>query len=133
MQNSNDAATSQNQSMGYPANIDPHLSRQEAVNALRSGAPREVNLFIEALQMQNPVPYEAAAKFLALSVKDGLPPDSTGLADNMRQQDWEQYLSSGEDLQVIGERAETFLRTEDGISLINFFIKTIAKTNDSIF
>lgn len=119
--------------LGYPPELERHLSADEASRLLRQEKQEAVHSFIEALGTQQPVSKEVAVSFLEALFKNMIPMEAGGVLTQLRQQHWEQYLSPSENLEEIADRIFRFLDTEKGLELGNFYTATLARTTDSMF
>jgi hypothetical protein len=121
------------QQVGYPDGIEAHISHKEAVQTVKNDSPDGIESFIAALGMQKPVSNSVAISLFETIVKNSDASDAKAIADTMRLSNWEALLSPGEDLSTIAKHAADFLASPPGIEVFNFFIKTFAKTTDSMF
>ncbi len=114
--------------LGYPLDIVAHLSSGEASHILHTQHNPQVQTFIDALQMEQPVSHDVAASFLEFLFKDTIPADVPQLTAHMRASQWEQYLTPPEILDEIAHRASVFFDSEEGVELSNFYTRIISRT-----
>lgn len=119
--------------LGYPADVNTHLSDQEADEIIHTEAADKVHNFIRALNMQNPVSYEVAVAFLRAVGKDTLPTHAEVMAMQMRAHDWEQHMQGDDKLEEVAKTAFAYLQSDEGIELGNFFSSIVARTNAYMF
>jgi hypothetical protein len=121
----NDAAKSSDEAV--------FVSDQDAKLIARyEGAP-ELADFVAALNMQRPVTSNKAAHLLEHIIKETMSATVALIEGQMRTDHWENYLSKGESLPMLAERAQLFLETPAGVQLFNFFAKTFARTTGEMF
>lgn len=118
---------------GYPIEVDAHLSNEEAIHITHDKFKAELAEFVSALDMKLPVSTDKAATLLEHIIKEQMSADSALIANQMHLDQWEYALSDGESLRVLAERACSFLATDEGIELHNYFVKILAKTTKSIY
>jgi hypothetical protein len=116
--------------LGYPLDMEAHLSDEEASQILHTQHGAEIQIFIDALEMAQPVSRDTAASLMESLVKDTIPSDAIQVAVKMRRHQWERYLAPSENLDQIAHRAAVFLDSEAGVELANFYAKTISRTTD---
>lgn len=114
--------------LGYPPEIERHLSDSEASQLLHQQKKEQVQVFINALSMQQVIPMEVAFSFLEDLFRNTIPMDSDGVLSQLRQNQWQQYLSPPETLEEIAHNIFLFLDTKEGLNLGNFYIATLART-----
>jgi hypothetical protein len=119
--------------VSYPAHNESHLSEAEALRITHLEDRPELAVFVAALGMRKPVSTDKIAFLLEHMIKEQMSADTTTVADQMRNDHWENDLSDGETLDDVADRAFVFLRTHEGIALFNFFAKIFAKTSGSMF
>jgi hypothetical protein len=129
MSNLGSAQNSHREDLGYPSEIDNHLTQQEARCVLHTQAREEIRRFVDALNLKNPVSDDVAATLLMNIAKHTLPPGTDEMAIQMRINDWNRYMSE-EELQVAARNAQNYLQSHEGIELGNFLVKTMAKATD---
>ena len=112
---------------------DGHLSEQEAVRITQQDEVPALTSFVAALEMGAPVSTDKAARLLKHMVKEQMSMDAGLIADQMRHDQWESHLSGDETVIILADRALTFLATQEGVVLFNFFVKTFAGTNGTMF
>lgn len=117
----------------YPAHTETHLSQSEALRITHLEDQPELAVFVAALGMRQPVSTDKMAFLLEHMIKEQMTADTTTIAAQMRNDGWEQALSEGETLDTVAHRALLFLRTQEGITLFNFFAKIFAKTSGTMF
>ncbi|MFJ7567927.1 hypothetical protein ACIQW9_13295 [Herminiimonas sp. NPDC097707] len=125
-----DPGAARPEDLGYPLDIVTHLSNGEASHILHTQHNRQVQLFIDALQMKQPVSHDVAASFLELLFKDTIPAGASQMAAHMHKSQWEQYLKTPETLEEIARRAAIFFDSEEGVELGNFYTRIISRTTD---
>jgi hypothetical protein len=114
---------------GHPAHNEAHLSDDEALRITHHEDEPELAAFISALGMQRPVSTDKVAFLLEHMIREQMSADTGSIADQMRNDHWDNDLSDGETLDAVAHRALLFLRTHEGIRLFNFFAKIFAKTS----
>jgi hypothetical protein len=117
---------SHGEDLGYPSDLDNHLTQQEASCILHTEAKEQIRHFVHALNLKNPVSDDDAATLLMNIAKQTLPPGSEEMAAQMRINNWDRYMDEPE-LQQAARNAQNFLQSPEGIELGNFFVKTVAK------
>lgn len=110
-----------------------HLSNTEAEAIVREVGEIELDDFVRALDMQRPVAAAKAALLLEHVIKETMSATVAWLEGQMREDHWDEYLSDGETMTMIAERAQAYLESEEGIRLFNVFTKTFAKTTGEMF
>jgi hypothetical protein len=115
--------------LGYPSEIDNHLTQQEARCVLHIKAREQIRRFTQALDLNYPVSDDAAATLLMNIAKHTLPIGTEEMATQMRVNDWNRFMSENE-LQEAARNAQNYLQSREGIELGNFVIKTMAKASD---
>ena len=120
-------------STGLPVHNETHLSEAQALRITHLEDRPELAVFVLALGMNKPVSTDKIAYLLEHLIKEQMSTDTTTIADQMRNDRWENALSDGETLDAVAQRAQAFLRTHEGIGLFNFFAKIFAKTSGSMF
>ncbi len=121
--------SSHREDLGYPSEIDNHLTQEEASCVLHTEAREQIRRFVQALQLKNPVSDDVAATLLMNIAKHTLPSGTDEMAIQMRINDWNRYMSE-EELQEAAHNAQAYLRSQEGIELGNFIVKTMAKASD---
>lgn len=121
--------TSHREDLGYPSEVDNHLTQQEARCVLHTEAREQIRRFVQALNLKNPLSDDAAATLLMNIAKHTLPPGTEEMAIQMRINDWNRCMSE-EELQEAARNAQNYLQTHEGIELGNFLVKTMAKASD---
>lgn len=119
--------------LGYPPEIATHLSDSEASQLLHQQNKEQVQAFIDALSMQQVISTEVAISFLEDLFRIRIPMDSDGVLTQLRNSHWQQYLVPSENLEEIASRIFFFLNTEEGLSLGNAYITTLARTTGSMY
>ncbi len=120
---------SHREDLGYPDEVNNHLTQQEAVCVLHTEAREQIRRFTQALNLKNPVSDDVVAELLMDVAKHTLPPGQEEMAIQMRINEWDRYMSEGE-LQEAARNAQAYLQSHEGIELGNFLVKTMAKSND---
>jgi hypothetical protein len=120
---------SHREDLGYPSEVNNHLTQQEARCVLHTEAREQIRRFVQALNLKNPVSDDVAATLLMNIAKHTLPPGTDEMAIQMRINDWHRYMSE-EELQEAARNAQAYLQSHEGIELGNFAVKTMAKAND---
>lgn len=110
-----------------------HLSDTQAKAIVRETGEIELDGFVRALGMQRPVAAAKAAQLLEHVIKATMSATVAWFEGQMREDHWDQYLSDGETMTMIAERAQAYLESEEGIRLFNVFTKTFAKTTGEMF
>jgi hypothetical protein len=123
---------SHREDLGYPSDLDNHLTQQEASCILHTEAKEKIRHFIHALNLKNPVSEDDAATLLMNVAKQTLPPGSEEMAVQMRLNNWDRYMDEPE-LQQAARNAQNFLQSPEGIELGNFFVKTVAKAESNMW
>ena len=118
---------------GQPSGAQVHISEREAVRLTQEDDVPELMEFVLALKMRKPISTNKAAKLLKHLVKQQMTSDTSQIADQMRDDGWEESLSSDETLALLAERILAYLATHEGIALFNFFVRTFARTNGEMF
>lgn len=108
-------------------------THSEAVRITHLEERSELAVFVAALGMQKPVSTDKIAFLLEHILTEQMSADTTSIASQMRNDNWENDLSDGETLETVAHRALAFLGTHEGIALFNFFTKTFAKTSGTMF
>ena len=116
--------------LGYPLDMVAHLSDDEASRILHTQHSQQVQVFIDALQMKQPVSHDVAASFLEFLFKDTIPASASQMAAHMHKSQWEQYLNTPETLDEIARRATVFFNSGEGVELGNFYTRIISRTTD---
>ncbi|WP_293604693.1 hypothetical protein [Polaromonas sp. UBA4122] len=119
--------------LGYPDRLDPHLSHQQADQVLINNQDQGLEKFIDALQMKTPVSKLAALTLMEALVKDTTTSYAEDIANTMRSLNWNDLLGSGENLMDVARRAVDFFNTHPGLEIYNSFVKTLSKTNDTMY
>jgi hypothetical protein len=119
--------------LGYPDRFDPHLSHQQADQVLINNQDQGLEKFIDALQMKTPVSKLAALTLMEALVKDTTTSYAEDIAGTMRSLNWNKLLGSGENLMDVARRAIDFFTTHPGLEIYNSFVKTLSKTNDTMY
>lgn len=110
-----------------------HLSKTEAKEIVRDENDVELAAFVAALQMKRPVTSAKAAQLLEHVIKESMSATVAWLEGQMRQDRWDEFLSDGETLAMLAERANAYLESPEGVELFNIFTKTFAKTTGEMF
>ncbi len=110
-----------------------HLTRSEAKDTVRADGDTELASFVAALQMRRPVSSDKAAQLLEHVIKETMSATVDWLEGQMRTDHWEDFLSEGETLTLLAERAHKYLESNPGVELFNLFAKTFAKTTGEMF
>ena len=110
-----------------------HLTGQEAKAITRDEGDQELAEFIAALQMRHPVSSEKAAQLLEHVIKETMSATVAWLEGQMRDDHWDQFLSEGETLTLLAQRANKYLESAEGVELFNLFTKTFARTTGEMF
>ena len=113
--------------------VQGHISEQEAVRITRQEDVPELVEFIQALQMKRPVSTDQAARLLRHMVKQQTASDDSLIADQIRTDGWEARLSEGETLEILAGRVSTYLASNAGVCLFNFFVQTFAGASGNMF
>lgn len=121
--------TSHREDLGYPSEVDNHLTQQEARCVLHTKAREQIRHFVQAMNLKNPVSDDVAATLLMNIAKYTLPIGPEEMATRMRVNDWNRFMSEDE-LQEAARNAQSYLQSHEGIELGNFVIKTMAKASD---
>ena len=116
-----------------PDDEKAHLSDHEAKGITRNEGEQELAAFVSALRMQRPVSSARAAQLLEHVIKETMSATVAWLEGQMRADRWEEFLSEGETLTVLAERAHIYLESPEGIELFNLFTKTFARTTGEMF
>lgn len=117
---------SHREDLGYPSDIDNHLTQGEACCILHTEERGKIRQFVQALNLRNPVSDDDAATLLMNIAKKILPPGPEEMAVQMRLNNWDRHMSEQE-LQEAARNAQNFLQSPEGIQLGNFFVKTMAR------
>ena len=110
-----------------------HLSTAEAKDIARDDNDQQLQNFITALGMRQPVDTAKAARLLEHVIKEAMSANIEWLEGQMRTDGWESTLSDGETLTAIATRANAYLESPEGLELFNLFTKTFARTTGEIF
>ncbi|WLI90413.1 hypothetical protein Q4S45_04635 [Massilia sp. R2A-15] len=116
-----------------PDDDKAHLTRSEAKEITRDEGDTELTAFVAALQMQRPVSTDKAALLLEHVIKETMSATVGWLEGQMRADHWDQFLSEGETLTDVAQRAHKYLESNQGVELFNLFAKTFAKTTGEMF
>lgn len=116
-----------------PEDDKQHLTKGEAKTIARDAGDEELTAFVAALQMQRPVATDKAAQLLEHVIKETMSATVGWLEGQMRDDHWDQFLSDGETLTLLAQRAHQYLESPQGIELFNLFTKTFAKTTGEMF
>jgi ADP-ribosylglycohydrolase len=119
--------------MGFPAHHEPHLSDDEATRITHNEDQQQLAAFVSALGMQRPVSTDKAAFLLEHMIKEQMSTDAQTIAAQMRSDHWENNFADDETVELIADRALSYLSTDEGVKLFNFFAKVFAKTSGSMF
>jgi hypothetical protein len=115
--------------LGYPSELDNHLTEKEAFCVLRKESRDQIRRFIHALDLETPISDDVAATLLMNIAKHTLPPGTEEMAIQMRINNWDQHMSE-EELQKAAHNAQQYLQSGEGIEFGNFVVKTMAKATD---
>lgn len=115
---------------GEPSN---RLSHAKARALAVDDNDEQLQNFIAALGMQQPVSAEQAARLLEDVIKGSMSANVDLLADQMRLGGWEAALAPGESLPQLAARANAYLESSEGVELFNLFSKTFARTTGEMF
>jgi hypothetical protein len=129
MSNLGSAQNSHREDLGYPSEMDNHLTQQEARCVLHTQAREQIRRFVQALNLKNPLSDDVVATLLMNIAKQTLPPGTEEMANQMRVNDWNRYMSE-EELQVAARNAQNYLQSHEGIELGNFVVKTMGKATE---
>jgi hypothetical protein len=110
-----------------------HLSEVQAEQLARDGSDQQLQAFIQALAMKNPVDPDKAARLLEHVIKEAMSANIDWLQGQMLEDGWEASLAPGENLIDIATRANNYLESEQGLELFNLFTKSFARTTGEIF
>lgn len=110
-----------------------HLSDPQAEQLARDGNDQQLQAFIQALAMKNPVDPDKAARLLEHVIKEAMSANIDWLQGQMLEDGWEASLAPGENLIDIATRANNYLESEQGLELFNLFTKSFARTTGEIF
>jgi hypothetical protein len=110
-----------------------HLSESQAEHLSRDGHDQQLQVFIDALAMKNPVDPDKAARLLEHVIKEAMSANIDWLQGQMLEDGWEASLAPGENLIDIATRANNYLESEQGLELFNLFTKSFARTTGEIF
>lgn len=116
-----------------PDDDKAHLTRSEAKEITRGEGDTELAAFVAALQMRRPVSTDKAALLLEHVIKETMSATVGWLEGQMRADHWDQFLSDGETLTDVAQRAHKYLESNQGVELFNLFAKTFAKTTGEMF
>jgi hypothetical protein len=118
--------------LGYPADVDNHLTHEQARQIMLTEGRSKIQLFLDALKLQQAVSIDDGATLLANLVKETLPTHTDAMATRMRECNWDQMLGE-QRLQEAAINAQAFLQTHEGIELSNYFTRVVAKASDSMW
>lgn len=110
-----------------------HLTESQAEHLSRDGHDQQLQAFIQALAMKNPVDPDKAARLLEHVIKEAMSANIDWLQGQMLEDGWEASLAPGENLIDIATRANNYLESEQGLELFNLFTKSFARTTGEIF
>lgn len=116
-----------------PDDDKAHLTKGEAKDTVRDEGNSELAAFVAALQMRRPVSNDKAAQLLEHVIKETMSAAVGWLEGQMRADHWEEFLSDGETLTLLAQRAHRYLESNPGVELFNLFAKTFAKTTGEMF
>lgn len=116
-----------------PSGPQAHISEREADRLTQQDDVPELVEFVLALKMRKPISTDKAARLLKHLVKQQMASDTSQIADQMRDDGWEECLSGDETLTLLAERILAYLDTHEGTALFNFFVRTFARTSGEMF
>jgi hypothetical protein len=109
------------------------LSNAQARELSLDDSDQQLQEFIAALDMAQPVPAELAARLVEHVVKGATSANVDLLEAQMRIDGWESVLSPGEQLSTLAMRANAYLESPDGVEMFNLFTRNVARTTGEIF
>lgn len=113
--------------------IKSPISQAQAVDATHVQARAELVQFAAVLELPATVSIDKLATLLEHLVKQQTSADSSMIRDQMVRDGWEHALGGGVSVDTVAVRITTFLASENGIALFNFFVKIFARTTGKIF
>lgn len=118
---------------GYPSNIEPHLSAEQASQEIGSQAGREIDALINAIKMQNPVSHSSMTALVEKLVRETVANDVDAIAKAMQTMGWEAHLGKEENLRDLAMRLADYFSQEPGVGLLDRFIRSIAQTSGKMY
>ena len=113
--------------------IKSPISQAQAVDATHGQARAELVQFAEELGLPATVSVDKLATLLEHLVKQQTSADSSMIRDQMVRDGWDHALGGSVSVETIAARITTFLASEKGIELFNFFVKIFARTTSKIY
>lgn len=119
-----------------PAQVAPTIqspiSQAQAVDTTHRQNEAELEEFAAVLGLPATFSIDKLATLLEHLVMQQTSADSQMIRDQMVRDGWEKTLGSETSIDALAERATTFLSSEHGIALFNFFVKTFARTSSKM-